>query len=71
MLQIRQAGLDAIIGEVENRTPGDAILFPVHPTLRHRVGPVEGAVPRTAYAGWFRAQPDFRERLIARLQPAE
>jgi hypothetical protein len=44
-----------------NRTLGDAVLFKVHPDYRHRVEGVMGAHARTAYAGWFRSEPDFRE----------
>jgi len=66
-LQIRRAEDTVILGEIENLTVGDAVMFRVHPTLRHRVGPVEGRVPRTAYAGWFRTQPNFRELLRQRL----
>jgi hypothetical protein len=66
-LQIRRAEDKVMLGEIENRTAGDAVMFRVHPTLRHRVGPVEGKVPRTAYAGWFRTQPNFRELLRQRL----
>lgn len=66
-LQIRRAEDKVMLGEIENRTAGDAVMFRVHPTLRHRVGPLEGKVPRTAYAGWFRAQPNFRDLLRERL----
>src|SRR5262249_31167087 len=66
-LQIRRAEDTVMLGEIDNRTAGDAVMFRVHPTLRHRVGPVEGKVPRTAYAGWFRTQPNFRDLLRQRL----
>jgi hypothetical protein len=67
-LQIRRADSATIIGEVENATPGDAVLFRVDPALRHRVSPVAGDEPRTAYAGWFRAAPDFRQLLAVKLR---
>lgn len=67
-LQIRRADSATIIGDVENATPGDAVLFRVHPDLRHRVGAVAGDEPRTAYAGWFRAAPDFRQLLAMKLR---
>jgi len=67
-LQIRQAATQAIVGEVENRTVGDAVLFRIDPSLRHRVAPVSGGVSRTAYAGWFRARPAYTDLLKARLR---
>jgi hypothetical protein len=68
VLQIRRASDATMLAEVENRTTGDAVIFKVHPSLRHRVGPVEGSEPRTAYAGWYRAAPDFRELLRTRVR---
>lgn len=68
VLQIKRASDAAMLGEVENRTTGDAVIFRVHPSLRHRVGPVTGSEPRTAYAGWYRAAPDFRALLRARVR---
>ncbi len=67
-LQIRRAGSPVVVAEVENRTPGDAVLFRIDRSLRHRVAPVTGGAARTAYAGWFRSEPDFRALLRARLQ---
>lgn len=66
-LQIRYADTTDVLSEVTNPIAGDAVMFRVHPTLRHRVDPVVGAAPRTAYAGWFRSQPDFAALLIERL----
>ena len=68
VLQIRRAHDAVMLGEVENRTTGDAVIFKVHPSLRHRVGAVEGTEPRTAYAGWYRAAPDFRALLRTRIR---
>ena len=68
VLQIKRANDAEILGEVENRSTGDAVIFKVHPSLRHRVGPVEGSEPRTAYAGWYRAAPDFRALLRTRVR---
>lgn len=70
-LRLRRADSPAIIGEVENRTPGDAVFFRIDPGLRHRVEAVSGTVPRTAYAGWFRARPDFRQLLAEKLHTAD
>ncbi|HXP79467.1 MAG TPA: 2OG-Fe(II) oxygenase [Verrucomicrobiae bacterium] len=53
-LQIRYRGSEEILHEVRNTGPGDALLMRVANKLFHRVLPVEGDVPRTAMAGWFR-----------------
>jgi hypothetical protein len=67
LLQIRRADAPEVVAEVENPTPGDAVLFRIDPAFRHRVGPVLGTRPRTAYAGWFRARPDYQTLLRERL----
>lgn len=59
-LQIRRADSPVILREIANQVAGDAVIFRIDPAYRHRVGPLQGVVPRTAYAGWFRARPDFR-----------
>jgi hypothetical protein len=53
-LQIRNRGSEKILHEVRNAGLGDALLMRVANKLCHRVLPVEGNVPRTALAGWFR-----------------
>lgn len=58
-LQIRDRASGAIVHEVANTGPGDAILFRLSPGLEHRVGDVVGSVPKTAFAGWFCAEPAF------------
>ena len=67
-LQIRYADAIDVLSEVSNPITGEAVMFRVHPTLRHRVGPVTGTVPRTAYAGWFCSQPDFMTLMLKRLR---
>jgi hypothetical protein len=57
-LQIRRRDSQEILHEVHNTGPGDALLMRVAKKLCHRVLPVEGDVPRTALAGWFRWQKD-------------
>jgi hypothetical protein len=52
-----------IVQKVENRVPGDAILFRLADHLMHRNTPLLGSRPKTAYAGWFRREPSFREAL--------
>ena len=57
-LQIRYRGSDEILHEVRNTGPRDALLMRVANKLFHRVLPVEGDVPRTALAGWFRCEKE-------------
>jgi hypothetical protein len=66
-LQIRKALTDQILSEVYNPISGDAVIFRVDPSMQHRVEPVVGDVPRTVYAGWFRAKPEFAELLLQKL----
>jgi hypothetical protein len=58
-LQIRDVATGRVVHEVANRGLGDAILFRIAPELDHRVADVEGAIPKTAFAGWFESEPDF------------
>src|SRR5467141_2549037 len=57
VLQIRAARDGAVVFEVRNDGPGDAVLFQLSDSLQHRVTDPEGHVARTVFAGWFRAQP--------------
>jgi hypothetical protein len=61
LLQMRQADGDEIFCEVANLGLGDALLFRIDPSLRHRVTDVVGSVAKTAYAGWFRSRPAYRD----------
>ena len=63
LLQIRDRHSQQILHEVANLGVGDAIVFRLAHSLQHRVTNVEGAVPKTAFAGWFRSQPDFYQEL--------
>jgi len=60
LLQLRETQSDHILAEIANTGLGDALLFQISPRLKHRVSPVEGSVPKTAFAGWFQTEPDFR-----------
>ena len=64
VLQLRDAQTEQPIGEIANTGHGDAMLFRVSDTLEHQVTPVEGEVPRTAMAGWFRRSPSYVEWVI-------
>ena len=66
-LQIRRADSEEVLAEVDNPTPGDAVMFLVDPSMRHRVASVTGTYPRTAWAGWFRSAPQFADLLRERL----
>jgi hypothetical protein len=57
IFQLRAVGSDRVLCEVANTGFGDAVLFRIAPDLLHRITPLEGAVPKTAYAGWFRSSP--------------
>ncbi len=63
VLQIRDRKLGQIVVGVANTGLGDAILFRLSQHLEHRVTEVVGAVPKTAFAGWFQSQPDFHASL--------
>ncbi|HTT77904.1 MAG TPA: PqqD family peptide modification chaperone [Candidatus Binataceae bacterium] len=60
MLQMRRMD-DKAITEIPNAEPGDAIIFRLAHDLRHRVTPVEGKVPKTAFTGWFMAVPKYAD----------
>ncbi len=57
---VREADTKRVVCELPNTGFGDAILFPIAPRFEHRVLDVEGAVPKTALAGWFNSKPDPR-----------
>ncbi len=59
VLQLRNARTKQLLHEAVNTGFGDAILFRLARDLEHRVTEVEGAHPKTAFAGWFRSDPDF------------
>ena len=69
VLEMRQAAAagNAVEWKVNNLSFGSAVLFRISPALRHRVSPVVGTAPRTAYAGWFRSAPDFQDLFFASL----
>ena len=71
VLQIRNEESGQIVHEVANTSPGDAIVFRIAPYLKHRVSPIEGTTPRTAFAGWFYPQPEYHAWLKQRLAATE
>jgi hypothetical protein len=62
-LQMRCSDSDSILHEVHNIGFGDALVFRVSRKLAHRIMPIEGNVPKIAYAGWFRWGPGYHESL--------
>ena len=47
------------VWEVPNHGFGDMIIFRLSHDLTHMVSGLEGENPKIAYAGWFRAKPDY------------
>lgn len=62
-VQFRERESEKIINEVHNNRLGDAMIFRLAPFLQHRVTPIKGSIPRTAFAGWFESAPDYRSWL--------
>ncbi len=58
-LQLRERDPERITATVYNTTPGDAVIFRLHPNVQHRVHPITGTVARTALAGWLRSGDDL------------
>lgn len=41
------------ITKVENKIPGNAVIFRIGKRFRHQVLPVTGSQPKYAFSGWF------------------
>jgi hypothetical protein len=65
-LRIRNATTQSLLAEVPNVGPGDAVLFRLSHELEHRVTEVHGSAAKTAWAGWFRARPEYRDIMDGR-----
>jgi len=65
ILQLRDVA-SGKIEEVSNAGSGDAVIFRLSDTLEHRITALEGKAQKTAFAGWFRAEPDFLSLLKRR-----
>jgi len=61
--EIRRFGEPSTVTSLTNTVPGDAILFRLDETLEHRVTALGGSVSKTAFAGWFRREPDYLQAL--------
>ncbi len=66
MLQIRERASGKIVADVPNACAGSAVIFRLSENLQHRITVVEGGEPKTAFAGWFRANSDFLSLLKGR-----
>ena len=67
VFEIRELGRPETTAAVANLAPGDAVLFRLGERLEHRITPVTGHSPKTAFAGWFRLEPDYLATLRASL----
>ena len=63
VLRIRERNTKRLVCELTNSGFGDAILFRIDKRLEHSVSDVEGTVVKTALAGWFESEPDYRTLL--------
>jgi hypothetical protein len=63
VLSIRETKSGRIRCKLTNSGFGDAILFRIDERLEHSVSDVEGTVAKTALAGWFESEPDYRTLL--------
>jgi hypothetical protein len=68
VLQIRERASGRVLNEIANVEPGDALVFRLSPGLQHRISEIEGRVAKTAFAGWFVAEPWFAAALARKLR---
>jgi len=61
--EIRRIGSERALASIANLGAGDALLFRLGDTLEHRVTGLDGTRPKTAFAGWFRREPDYLHEL--------
>jgi hypothetical protein len=55
VFRLRDETSGRILCDLSNTGAGDAILFRISSGLKHMVTAIEGLVPKTAFAGWFRS----------------
>lgn len=63
-LRLRERASQRVVYDRANTVPGDAVVFRISEDLQHIVTPVEGQGSRTAFAGWFKRAPDFRDTML-------
>jgi hypothetical protein len=72
VFQLRPRCSTELLCELPNTGSADAFLFRISPELSHRVTPVEGAEPKTAFAGWFKSSgTDFLTVIRQRASQAD
>lgn len=59
-LEMRENGQRRPLWRVANTGAGDALLFAIAPNLKHRIRPMQGHTPKTAFAGWFCRDADLK-----------
>jgi hypothetical protein len=69
IFRLREASSKKLLCEAVNTGPGDAIVFRIARHLEHCVTTVEGTEPKTAFAGWFKSEPEFLS-LLTRTETA-
>jgi hypothetical protein len=57
LFRLRRKSNCEVLAEVAHSQPGDAHIFRIDSAVEHCVTPVEGTLPRTAFAGWFQSSP--------------
>jgi hypothetical protein len=55
LFMLRESDSRRVLANVANTGPGDALIFRISSDLQHRISDLEGAEPKTAFAGWFRS----------------
>jgi hypothetical protein len=53
VFELRRRATGEVVFRHAHRTSGEALIFEIAAGLEHRVLPVTGGGPRTAFAGWF------------------
>ena len=71
VLEMRDVESGRVIARETNTGLGDGVLFRLSNRLQHRVTNLEGTLHKTAFAGWFRSQPDFHGILRERRSSLE
>lgn len=69
-LVLRRSGRPETEVRLPNTVPGDAMIFRLHPDLEHWISDVEPGPSKTAWAGWFRSEPTFKE-ILSRQRPLD
>ena len=69
--ELREKDTHAIRARIENKAPGSVHFFRIDSSLQHHVNPLRGSNARTACAGWFCREPDFREAFLCKVAKSE